>query len=49
MSLNQKNKSQGPENSDFKSGLAAKSGVVKSGKIYITKACKNLGPNKPGC
>ena len=44
MSLNQEKKSKGPEKSDFKSGLA-----VISGKINITKACKNLGPKKPGC
>ena len=49
MSLNQEKKSQGPKNSDFKSGLAVKSSVVKSGQIYITKACKNLGPKKPEC
>ena len=49
MSLNKEKKSQGPEKSDFKSGLAVISGVVKSGKINITKACKNLGPKKPGC
>ena len=41
--------SEGPENSDFKSGLAVISGVVKSGKINITKACKNLGLKKLGC
>ena len=39
----------GPRNSDFKSGLAVISGVVKSGKINTTKACKNLGPKKLGC
>ena len=49
MSLNREKKSQGPENNDFKSGLAVISGVVKSGKISITKACKNLGPKKLGC
>ena len=49
VSLNQKKKSQGPENGDFKLGLAVISGVVKSGKINITKACKNLGPKKPVC
>ena len=49
MSLNREKKSQGPKNNDFKSGLAVVSGVVKSGKINITKACKNLGPKKPGC
>ena len=32
------------KNSDFKSGWD-----VKSGKINIAKACKNLGPEKPGC
>ena len=49
MSLNRGKNSLGPENSDFKSGLAVISGVVKSGKINITKTCKNLGPKKPGC
>ena len=49
MSLNQEKKFKGPENTDFKSGLAVISGVVKSGKISITKACKNLGPKKPRC
>ena len=49
MSLNWEKNSQGPENSDFKSGLAVISGVVKSGKISITKTCKNLGPKKLGC
>ena len=39
----------GPGKSDFKSGLAVKSGVVKSGEINITKACENFGPKKPGC
>ena len=39
----------GPKNNDFKSNLAFISGVVKSGKINITKACKNLGPKKLGC
>ena len=34
----------GPKNSAFKSGLAVKPGVVKSGKINIVKAYKNLGP-----
>ena len=48
-SLNQEKESQGLEKIDFKSGLAVISGVVKSGKINITKACKNLGPKKPGC
>ena len=32
------------KNSDFKSGLDVKSGVVKSSKINITKTCENLGP-----
>ena len=32
-----------PGNSDFKSGLAVISGVVKSGEINITKGCENLG------
>ena len=49
MSLNQRKNIKGPGNSDFKSGLAVISGVVKSGKINITKACKNLGQKKPGC
>ena len=49
MSLNQEKKFKGPENSDFISGLAVISGVVKSGKINITKTCKNLGPKKLGC
>ena len=35
MTLYQEKKSQGPENSDFKSGLAVISGDVKSGKIEI--------------
>ena len=49
MSLNQNKKtSKGPENCDFKSGLAVISGVVKSGKINITKTCKNLGPKEHG-
>ena len=39
----------GPKNSACKSGLAVKSGVVKSGKINIVKACKNLGLRYPGC
>jgi hypothetical protein len=39
----------GPKNSACKSGLAVKSGVIKSGKISITKAYKNLGPTKLGC
>ena len=36
-------------NSVFKSGLDVKSGVVKSSKINIAKAYKNLGLRKPGC
>ena len=32
----------GPKNKACKSGLAVKSGVVKSGKINIIKACKIL-------
>ena len=48
-SLNQGKNFNEPENSDFKSGLAVISGVVKSGKINIIKACKNLGPKKTGC
>ena len=43
------NYSMGPENSACKSDLAVKSGVVKSGKINIAKAYKNLGPRYPGC
>ena len=39
----------GLENSDFKSGLDVKSGVVKLSKINIKKACKNLRPKKLGC
>ena len=49
MPLNQENSFKIPGNSDFKSALDVISGVVKSGKINITKACKNLGPKKPGC
>ena len=49
MSLNQEKNSIGLGNSDFKLGLAVISGVVKSGKINIIKACENLGPKKPGC
>ena len=41
--------SMGLENSDFKSGLEVKSGAVKSSKINIAKACKNLGLRKLGC
>ena len=37
------------KNSAFESGLAAKSVVVKSGKINIVKAYKNLGPRYAGC
>ena len=33
----------------FKSGLDVKSGVVKSSKINITEAYKNLGLRKLGC
>ena len=39
----------GLKNDVFKSGLDVKSGVVKSSKINIIKACKNLGLRKPGC
>ena len=39
----------GPKNSTCKTGLAVKSGVVKSGKINIVNAFKNLGPSYPGC
>ena len=49
MSLNQEKKFKGPENTDFKSGLAVISGVVKSGKINIREAYINLGPKKLGC
>ena len=34
----------GPKNSACKSGLAVKSGVVKSGKINIVKAYKRFKP-----
>ena len=49
MSLNQEKFFKGPENSDFKSGLDVISDVVKSGKINIIKACKNLGLGNTGC
>ena len=39
----------GLKNSDFKSGLDVKSGVVKLSRINITKACKNLGLKQLGC
>ena len=39
----------GPKNSACKSGLAAKSGVVKSGKTNIVKICKVLEPEYHGC
>ena len=39
----------GPKNSACKPGLTVKSGVVKSGKINIVKAYKNLGPTYHGC
>ena len=39
----------GLKNSDFKSGLDVKSGVVKLSKINIAKVCKNLGLKKLGC
>ena len=39
----------GLKNNGFKSGLDVKSGVVKSSKINITKAYKNLGLKKLGC
>ena len=38
-----------PKNSACKSGLAVKSGVVKSEKINIVKAFKILGPRHHGC
>ena len=41
--------SMGLKNSDFKSGLDVKSGVVKLSRFNITKACKNLGPKKHSC
>ena len=39
----------GPKNSACKSGLAVKSGVVKSGKINIVKTYKILGLKHHGC
>ena len=39
----------GIKNSDFKSGLDVKSGVVKLSRINIIKACKNLGLKTLGC
>ena len=47
MSLNQEK--IGLWNSDFNLGLAVLSGVVESGKIKITTACKNLRPKKRKC
>ena len=38
-----------PKNNAGKSGLAVKSGVVKSGKINIIKACKILGLRHHSC
>ena len=38
-----------PKDSACKSGLAVKSGVVKSGKINIVKVYKILGPRDHGC
>ena len=38
-----KKNSKGPGNSDFKSGLAVISGVIKLGRISIAKAYNNLG------
>ena len=49
MSLNQKKNFKGPGNTDFKSGLAVISGVVKSSEINITRAYKNLGQKKFEC
>ena len=49
MSLNQEKKSMGFGNNNFKSGLAFISGAIKSGKIDIIKACKNLGLKELGC
>ena len=43
------NSFMGPNNSACKSGLAVKSGVDKSGKINIIKACKILGPRHHSC
>ena len=39
----------GPKNKACKSGLAVKSGVVKSGKINIVKTYKILGLKHHGC
>ena len=39
----------GQKNIAYKSGLAAKSGVVKSEENDIIKAYKNLGPRNPSC
>ena len=39
----------GLKNSEFKSGLDVKSGVVKLSKINIDKTCKNLGLKELGC
>ena len=39
----------GPKNNACKLGLAVNSGVVKSGKINVVKACENLGPRYPDC
>ena len=45
----ERNISKGLGNSDFESGLAVISVVIKSGKINTAKACKNFGPKKPRC
>ena len=39
----------GPKNSACKSGLAVKSGVVKSDEIIIVKAYKRFGSRQHGC
>ena len=49
MPLNQVKFSMGLKNNICKSGLAVKSGVIISGKIYITKAYEILGPRHHGC
>ena len=38
-----------PKNNACKSGLAVKSGVVKSEKFNIVKAYEILGPRRHGC
>ena len=39
----------GPTNRVCKSGLADKSGIVKSGKKNAVKAYRTLGPGHHGC